>query len=267
MKSVLFAIVLVGTCLSFAAPAGGQQDSTVPLRVGGTIRPPTKVRDLSPVYPPEAQQAGVSGVVILEAIIGEDGKVRSARVLRSIPQLDQAAINAVQQWEYTPTILNGVAVPIVMTVTVNFALRGAPAAAVPSLPPPLRDTLRLLANRSLNGQVLVWDIDVVRAASVPRWNPDAEPPVSAGEAARLARNWLIGRNPEVERFVLVSVSLLRRPLPPLTSDAEFWFYQIVYSTAPTLPVQNSSMLVVVLLDGSVLEPTEVAASATQSPAP
>jgi protein TonB len=64
----------------------------------------------------------VEGVVILEAIIGADGRVQEVRVLRSKPLLDQAAIDAVRQWLFTPTLLNGVPVPVIMTVTVNFAL-------------------------------------------------------------------------------------------------------------------------------------------------
>ena len=61
-------------------------------------------------------------MVILEATIGPDGKVQDTRVLRSIPLLDQAAIDAVSQWEYSPTLLNGTPVPIIMTVTVQFTL-------------------------------------------------------------------------------------------------------------------------------------------------
>jgi TonB family protein len=92
------------------------------VRVGGNIRPPTKIKDVRPVYPPEAQAARVRGLVIIEARIGADGSVEDARVLRSIPLLDQAAVDAVMQWRFTPTLLNGKAVPVVMTVTVNFAL-------------------------------------------------------------------------------------------------------------------------------------------------
>ena len=94
-----------------------------PVRVGGNISPPTKTRDVAPVYPPVAQSARVQGVVILEAIIGPDGRVTDVKVLRSVPLLDDAAITAVRQWEYTPTLLNGVPVPVIMTVTVNFALQ------------------------------------------------------------------------------------------------------------------------------------------------
>jgi len=96
---------------------------TAPMRVNQGIRQPAKVRDAQPIYPVIAQSARVQGVVILEAVIGVDGRVREARVLRSIPLLDQAALDAVRQWVYTPTLLNGVPVPIVMTVTVTFTLR------------------------------------------------------------------------------------------------------------------------------------------------
>jgi TonB family protein len=98
-------------------------DGRAPIRVGGNIGPPTKIRDVRPEYPAQAQAAGVQGVIILEATIDQSGAVRSARVLRSIPLLDQAAVDAVQQWRFTPTLLNGEAVPVIMTVTVNFTLQ------------------------------------------------------------------------------------------------------------------------------------------------
>jgi protein TonB len=94
-----------------------------PVRVGGAIQPPKKVKDVPPTYPPIAQSARVQGVVILEATIGPDGRVQDVRVLRSIPLLDASAIEAVRQWQYTPTLLNNVPVPVIMTVTVNFTLR------------------------------------------------------------------------------------------------------------------------------------------------
>ncbi len=93
-----------------------------PLRVGGAIRQPQRVHHVQPVYPPIAQSARIEGIVIIEATIGEDGQVTNARVLRSVPLLDQAALDAVRQWEYKPTQLNGVSVPVIMTVTVSFTL-------------------------------------------------------------------------------------------------------------------------------------------------
>ena len=91
-----------------------------PIRVGGRIQTPNKIKDVKPVYPAIAQSARVSGAVTIEATIGPDGKVAGANVVRSIPLLDQAALDAVRQWEYTPTLLNGVPVPVIVTVTINF---------------------------------------------------------------------------------------------------------------------------------------------------
>lgn len=104
-----------------------------PVRVGQSVRQPIKTHDAKPVYPPEAQSAGVQGVVILEAVVGTDGKVTDVKVLRSIPLLDAAAIAAVKQWEYTTTSLDGRLVPVIMTVTVNFAL-ATPPTAIPVAP-------------------------------------------------------------------------------------------------------------------------------------
>ncbi len=91
-----------------------------PIRVGGQIRPPVKIKDVTPVYPAVARSARVEGEVVIEATVGEDGKVADARVVKSIPLLDQAALDAVKQWEYQPPLLNGVPTPVVVTVTINF---------------------------------------------------------------------------------------------------------------------------------------------------
>ena len=90
------------------------------VRPGGRIMPPKKIKDVAPVYPAIAKSAGVAGAVTIEATIGANGKVLDARVVRSIPLLDQAALDAVRQWEYLPTMLNGVPVPVTVTVTINF---------------------------------------------------------------------------------------------------------------------------------------------------
>jgi TonB family protein len=97
-------------------------DGQAAVRVGGNIKQPTKILNVAPVYPPEAMADHVQGVVIIEATIDAAGSVRDTRVLRSIPMLDQAAVDAVRQWQFTPTLVNGQAVPVIMTVTVNFTL-------------------------------------------------------------------------------------------------------------------------------------------------
>jgi protein TonB len=92
------------------------------VRVGGDIEPPRKLKDVAPVYPAIAQSARIQGKVLLEALIGTDGRVDRVKVLRSVPLLDEAAAAAVGQWVFTPTKLNGEAVQVVMTVTVDFRL-------------------------------------------------------------------------------------------------------------------------------------------------
>lgn len=90
--------------------------------VSGELDRPDKLVHIDPVYPPIATAARVEGLVILEATIDGDGNVQDVKVLRSIPLLDEAALEAVRQWKYEPTIVGGVPVPILMTVTVKFAL-------------------------------------------------------------------------------------------------------------------------------------------------
>jgi protein TonB len=94
--------------------------AATPVRVGGAIRNPTKTKNVMPVYPAVAKSARVGGTVHVEATIGSDGKVADARVVKSVPLLDRAALDAVSQWEYAPTRVRGVAVPVVITVAVNF---------------------------------------------------------------------------------------------------------------------------------------------------
>ena len=93
-----------------------------PVRVGDTVKQPTKIHDVKPVYPPLAHAARVQGVVILEVLIDEGGSVVDARVLRSIPLLNESALEAVLQWRFAPTYVDGVARNVLMTVTVNFQI-------------------------------------------------------------------------------------------------------------------------------------------------
>ena len=108
------------TMLPAAAAAQDRPATAVqPVRVGGYIKAPQKVRDASPVCPTASLPAS-GAVVILEATIGPDGKVRDVRVLRSVPPFDQPSVDAVQQWEFTPTLLNNVPVPVILTVTAFY---------------------------------------------------------------------------------------------------------------------------------------------------
>ena len=97
-------------------------DQNQRVRVGGDIKEPKKVKDVKPAYPEDAKNAGIQGIVILETIIGTDGSIQEAKILRGVAQLDKAALDAVMQWKYTPTLLNGEPVEVIMTVTVTFTL-------------------------------------------------------------------------------------------------------------------------------------------------
>lgn len=225
------------------------QTALAPVRVGGNIAAPTKVKDVRPVYPAAAQGSGVQGVVILEATIGPDGRVSDAKVMRSIPMLDQAAIDAVKQWEFTPTLLNGAPVPVIMTVTVNFTMQGAP----PYTPPSNPSMIRLTSSYSQGSPTYVWEISPERAAALPRWNPQAAPSVSMEEAYRIAEDWVKAHNPDVQRFEVQSInySRVRRSNP----DIDFWYYQVGLYTYRNPPKPGDQMTrAVVLPDGTVVEP-------------
>jgi protein TonB len=107
---------------SFPPPVAPAPAPLPPIRLHSGIRAPQRIVNVTPAYPAIARAAHIEGVVIIEATLDERGNVARAQVLRSIPQLDAAALDAVRQWKFSPTLLNGVPVPIVMTVTVNFKL-------------------------------------------------------------------------------------------------------------------------------------------------
>ena len=107
-----------------AARQPTQPQGAKPIRVGGNIRAPRKELDVRPTYPLSMREAGREGVVPLEAIIGLDGTVTYVRVLSAQvhPDFAIAAVDAVRQWRFSPTLLNGVPVEVVMTVSVTFDL-------------------------------------------------------------------------------------------------------------------------------------------------
>jgi len=93
-----------------------------PVRVGLNVKEPRKLKDVPPVYPMIAAKSRLEGVVILECIIDVRGRVADVKVLRGLPVLDEAAVEAVRHWVYTPSLVDGVPSPVIMTVTVNFRL-------------------------------------------------------------------------------------------------------------------------------------------------
>jgi len=110
----------------------GEPDENGVYRVGGGVKAPPRL-DV-PRYPPEASAAGIRGAVVAEIVVDPSGKVTDAKVVESIPLLDEAALQAVRNWQYEPTVVNGEPVPVRIIVTVNFSLPPSPSPAAPAPP-------------------------------------------------------------------------------------------------------------------------------------
>jgi len=120
--------IINGTSLAGLTPIGDaglapppQLRPKEPVPVGGIVQAPKRIAEVSPIYPPIALAARKGGLVILQAVIDEEGLVREVKVLRSDPLFDQSAMDAVKQWRFTKPTLNGQPIPVVMTVTVTFS--------------------------------------------------------------------------------------------------------------------------------------------------
>jgi len=117
----------VGTSVGLTSPvqilAPPPPKPSGPVRVADLPVAPRKTVDVRPVYPEVARMVKVEGTVVLEAVLDQSGRVTQLRVIRSIPLLDQAALDAVRQWRYTPSMYGGQPVSVLMTITINFQLR------------------------------------------------------------------------------------------------------------------------------------------------
>jgi protein TonB len=109
--------------VSGGAVAEPAASNDTPLQVGRDVKAPKKLKDVRPSFPSSAMAARVQGTVIMDITIGPDGRVHSTQLIKSVPLLDTAALEAVRQWEYAPTTVDGKAVAVLMTVTVHFSLQ------------------------------------------------------------------------------------------------------------------------------------------------
>jgi protein TonB len=91
-----------------------------PVRVGGVVKEPRVVKLVPPIYPKMASLARVGGTVVLEAVVTVDGTVAEIRIVSGHPLLVDAAIAAVKQWQYEPTLLNGVPTAVILIAKVHF---------------------------------------------------------------------------------------------------------------------------------------------------
>lgn len=112
-------VLLFGRSGEAVAATGGTHEA---IRVGGAVPMPAKVFSVAPVYPALAKSARTEGVVELELTVGSNGSVENVSVIKGVPLITDAAIQAVRQWKYAPTVVNGTAVPVKMTTKVTFSL-------------------------------------------------------------------------------------------------------------------------------------------------
>jgi protein TonB len=105
-----------------AAPAVAAPSQTRQIRVVSALQMARLLHRVEPVYPPLARQTRISGTVELTGVIGTDGRIRELRVVSGHPFLAAAALEAVRQWVYEPTLLNGEPVEVIAPITVNFRL-------------------------------------------------------------------------------------------------------------------------------------------------
>jgi protein TonB len=96
--------------------------NTEPLRVGGNVQAANLIKKVTPSYPPLAKQARIQGTVRFNAVIGKDGAIQNLTLVSGHPLLVPAATEAVKQWVYKPTLLNGDPVDVITQIDVNFTL-------------------------------------------------------------------------------------------------------------------------------------------------
>jgi TonB family protein len=94
-----------------------------PVRVGGSVSAPRVVKSPKPEYTEEAMKARIEGTVAIQALVDEKGRVADARILKSIPLLDEQALAAAKQYEFTPALRNGEPVPVLVVIELEFNLR------------------------------------------------------------------------------------------------------------------------------------------------
>ena len=114
--------VIGGVNTTAAPPAPKEMKSKGPVRVGGRVRPPQVIHRVEPKYPPLARQSHLQGVVVIDAVLDEEGNVVEMKLVSGPPLLIQAALDAVHQWKYEPTYLNDIPTAVQMNVTVSFTL-------------------------------------------------------------------------------------------------------------------------------------------------
>jgi TonB family protein len=215
----------------------GSGDSGAPrsIRVGGNVAVANLIYQVTPVYPPIAKTAHISGTVVLHAIIGKDGTVQELQYISGPPLLMKSAMDAVRQWKYKPTMINGNPVNVDTTVTVIFTLGGSnaevPNPAAPETPatsPLPRDSVRSAPAIAHSAPIYPTDakekhiegIVVLRATisesgSVKKLEIESGPPELTDAAMDAVRRWQFsplevnGTQVETQRRIAILFSLTK----------------------------------------------------------
>jgi len=253
-------LVGVGALTSAAA-----QPPDAPVRLGGNMRPPVKIKHVAPQMTPAARQIAGKGrgeLVQLEITIDPNGFVSDARVLRPVPLLDELGAAAARQWQYAPTLVDGRAVSVVMVVSMLFGADGR----VTSTPGPAAGgsgstTTSVAEGNIVSGRTFMlgssaglghYELTAALLARLPKWDPALvpEPPLAVGQAIGVAQEWIRTQVPDSELRLLTA---------SLVSQGDSWVYQVRFVPGPAGRGSsfNQPPIVVVLMDGSVLEPARV----------
>ena len=180
--------------LVLGVAAGGVAQA--PVRISGGVMAAQVLTRVEPVYPPIAQAAGVSGAVVLHAVIGDDGLVKNLQVVSGPEMLRGAALDAVRQWTYRPYVLNGVPTAVDTTVTVSFG-GGMMGGYVPPPPPPAvampPPGVARIAGGVMAGQILT--------KVSPVYPPDAK---ANGVSGVVVMRALISKQGAIENLTVVS---------------------------------------------------------------
>jgi TonB family protein len=172
-----------------------------PIRVGDRIQESKLIHKVAPIYPELAMRARVSGKVVLSIKVNEQGFVEDVQVMMAHPLLRDAAVDAVKQWQYSPTLLNGEPVPVLATVTVVFNLREDPmiggknfqeAVPIPPPPPPqpTRSPFRSVVSMNVQGYVIGLNMIMVNENGSMVQNPEPFIPPQIDTSPEIFAQWI-----------------------------------------------------------------------------
>jgi TonB family protein len=240
----MLAVLLVLTL----GQSGASTQSNQPVYVAGDgVTVPRLLSEVKPQYTADAMRAKVSGSILLEAVVQVDGTVTDIHVVRSLdPGLDQEAVAALTEWRFSPGLRNGKPVAVRIAAEMVFALDGRIIRGAPVV---------VLSRTEPNGTRTSFEISEERFRGLPVWDSELvpAPPLSTGDAIAIASAWLNinhARSDDVG-YRLVDAGIARIG----GRDSQRWYYHVNFALGSLAGGSGREALtVVVLLDGSVVEP-------------